>query len=300
MWATNKFSRFFNKYRGLWGILPAFIFVLFVFGGGFLQSLYISLGQQPDYYGTNGFAWAYKELLNPTFSKSLWITVGFALLIAIFSGIIGLLAALLLAGGSYNKPWIHAILQLPIGVPHLLAGYMLTQVFMKTGWYSRIAYHLGWIDSFEQFPMLIHDQWGIGMILAYLWKEIPFIVLLIYPFITKLLIDWKETAKVLGANFSQTVRWVIVPIVLPVWVGGMWVVFAFTLGAYEIPALLARTSLRLVPVQAWQEYTQFGLERQPLAIAMNVVLAAVSLVIGLILLYLQKKWYEEGRRIWKD
>ncbi len=300
MWATNKFSRFFNEYRGLWGILPAFIFVLFFFGGGFLQSLHISLGQQTAYYGNHEFAWAYKELLNPTFFRSLGITIGFALLIAVFSGVIGLVAALLLARSTYNKPWLHAILQLPIGVPHLLAGYMLTQVFMKTGWYSRIAYHLGWIDSFEQFPMLIHDHWGIGIILAYMWKEIPFIILLIYPFITKLIIEWQESARVLGANFFQTVRWVFIPIILPLWVGGMWVVFAFALGAYEIPALLARTSLRFVPVLAWQEYTQFGLGRQPLAIAMNVVLAIVSLLIGLILLYLQKKWYEEGRRIWRD
>jgi putative spermidine/putrescine transport system permease protein len=300
MWATNKIIHLFNKYRGLWGILPAFIFVLIFFGGGLLHSILISFGHQADYYGNNGFAWTYKELLDPKFFHSLKLTVGFALVISIVSGIIGLIAALLLAAKTINKPWINIVLQLPFGVPHLLAGYMLTQVFMKTGWYSRIAYHLGWIDSFEQFPMLIHDQWGIGMILAYLWKEIPFIVLLIYPFISKLMLDWKETAKALGASFTQTVRWVIIPIVLPLWVGGMWVVFAFTLGAYEIPALLARTSLRLVPVLAWQEYTQFGLERQPLAIAMNVILAGVSLIVGLILLYLQKKWYEEGRRIWKD
>lgn len=76
--------------------------------------------------------------------------------------------------------------------------------------------------------------------------------------------------------------------------------FAFAIGAYEIPALLARTSFRFVPVLAWQEYTQFGLERQPIAIAMNMVLAIVSLFVGILLIYLQMNWYAKGRRVWKD
>jgi putative spermidine/putrescine transport system permease protein len=300
MLPTNKFTLFLYKNKGLLGILPAFLFVLCLLGGGFLQALTISIGFQTEFYGDNGLLWAYKELSNSTFMHSLLATVGIAFVISILSGLIGLVAALLLATASYRKPWMHVILQLPVGVPHLLTGYMLAQVFVQTGWYARVAFRLGLIDSFEQFPALIHDQWATGVILAYLWKEIPFIVLLTYPFITKQMELFKETSKTLGASFMQLVRWVIVPMVMPIWVGGMWIVFAFTIGAYEIPALLARTSLRFVPVVAWQEYTQFGLERQPLAIAMNVVLAGVAFIVGIILLYLQKKWYTEGRRLWGD
>jgi putative spermidine/putrescine transport system permease protein len=82
------------------------------------------------------------------------------------------------------------------------------------------------------------------------------------------------------------------------WVGGMWVVFAFTLGAYEIPALLASTSFGSIPVEAFQEYSQFGLERQPIAIAMNMVLAVISFLVGSILIFLQLRWYKQGRRVW--
>ncbi|MGJ7918956.1 ABC transporter permease subunit [Neobacillus sp. LXY-4] len=300
MLLINKLRLFINKNKGLLGILPAFIFVLFFLGIGTIQSLMISLGAQPEFYGEHGLLGVYKELYNVSFIRSLGITAGIALLVSILSGLIGLFAALLLASASYKRRWMHVVLQLPIGVPHLLAGYMLTQVFMQTGWYSRISFRFGWIDTFEHFPSLIHDEWGIGVIIAYLWKEIPFIVLLTYPFVSKQMVLFQDTSKILGASFMQMVRWVIVPMVMPIWVGGMWIVFAFTLTAYEIPALLASTSLHLVPVLAWQEYTQFGLERQPLAIAMNLVLAGVSFIIGIFLMYLQKKWYEEGRRVWKD
>lgn len=300
MFQNNKVTNFLNKYKGLLGILPAFLFVLFFFGGGFIQSFLISLGNESDYYGNSEFAGAYKELIDPSLFRSIGITVGIALIISLLSGMIGFFIALLLAVSSSKKTWIQFILQLPFGVPHLLAGYMLMQTFMQTGWYSRIAYYLGWIETFEQFPELVHDPFSIGVILAYMWKEIPFIVLLIYPFLLKLINEWKETANVLGASFSQMIRWVIIPLVMPLWVGGMWVVFAFAIGAYEIPALLARTSFRFVPVLAWQEYTQFGLERQPIAIAMNMVLAIVSLFVGILLIYLQMNWYAKGRRVWKD
>ena len=184
--------------------------------------------------------WAYKELINRTFFRSVGVTVGLAGAVAILSGVTALILALFLAKHSQQWKWLTILLQLPIGIPHLLSAYLFMQVLMQSGWYARIAFHFGWIDSFEAFPVLVHDEWGLGVILAYMWKEVPFIVLLIYPFIVKLLSDWSEQSKALGSSFSQTVRWVVVPIVLPMWVGGMWVVFAFTLGAYEIPALLGK------------------------------------------------------------
>jgi putative spermidine/putrescine transport system permease protein len=300
MLRINKKTFQMKQYQGLLGLLPALLFMMCFFIGGTLQSLYLSFISQTGMtpLSHHDFFWAYKELANLSFTHSLGVTTGIALLTALLAGIIGLFAALFLAVRSYRWKWLHILLQLPMGIPHLFAAYILMQVFMQSGWYSRIAFHLGLIDSFENFPILIHDDWGVGVILAYLWKEVPFIVLLIYPFILKLLSDWKETSLSLGASLSQTVLLVIVPILMPIWVGGMWVVFAFTLGAYEIPALLARTSLGSVPVMAWQEYSQFGLDRQPIAIAMNLMLAVVSFITGIILIYLQLKWYKQGRRVW--
>jgi putative spermidine/putrescine transport system permease protein len=299
MWQSNKLKEFIHKHIGLLGIIPALLFVIFFFIGGFLHSFSISMGAYPEIYGKVEIGWTYKELWTSSFLESLSVTVGMAAISSLVAGIIGLILALMLAIFTYQKTWIHIIFQLPFGVPHLIAAYMLTQVLMGTGWLSRIAYHLGFINEFESFPVLIHDDWGIGVLLAYSWKEIPFIVLLIYPFMIKLLLDWKDTVQMLGGSFSQMIRWVIIPILLPIWVGGMWVVFSYVLGAYEIPALMAQTSFGFIPVIAWQEYTQFGLSRQPLAIAMNVVLAFISLMIGILLVMRQKKWYASGRRLWE-
>lgn len=300
MWRITKISHQIIKHKGLLGILPALLFMLLFFLGGTVHSLSMSMGSQ-EYLGLmvqEDRLWAYKELINSSFLQSVGVTVGLAAVVAILSGISALILALFLANRSQQWKWVNILFQLPIGIPHLLSAYLFMQVFTQSGWYARIAFHFGWIDSFEAFPILVHDEWSLGVILAYMWKEVPFIVLLIYPFIIKLLSDWREQSKALGGTFSQTVRWVVVPILLPMWVGGMWVVFAFTLGAYEIPALLARTSFGSIPVLAFQEYSQFGLERQLIAIAMNMVLAGISLLVGCLLIYLQLGWYKKGRRVW--
>lgn len=293
---TNKWLQFAMKHKGLLGIFPALLFLLFFFVGGFFQAFVLSIGGEESIYGHEGAAWAYEELMQKKYLSSYVATILLAALVSILSGGIGLLIAFILAVISVKRNWVRIIFQLPFGVPHLLSAYMLTQVLMQTGFLSRIAYHLGLISSYEQFPVLIHDQWGIGFLFAYLWKEIPFIILLTYPFVAKLLHEWKETVFVLGGSFFQMVRWVVLPMLLPIWAGGMWVVFSFVLWAYEIPALMARSSMGLIPVLAWQEYTQFGWDRQPMAIAMNVVLAFVSFLVGLLLIMVQKRWFEKGRR----
>ena len=41
------------------------------------------------------------------------------------------------------------------------------------------ALAVGLIESAEAFPLLINDRFGIGIMLAYVWKEIPFITLML-------------------------------------------------------------------------------------------------------------------------
>ncbi|MEH7107346.1 ABC transporter permease [Bacillus sp. JJ1764] len=300
MWQITKMIQKVNKSKRLLGVIPAFLFILFFFIGGTVQAILMSIGMlRGALILPQGERFAvYKELINERFFHSVGVTVGMAAVVAILSGVLGLLAAIYLAEKSYKWKWTQLIFHLPIGIPHLLAAYMFMQVFMQSGWISRLLFHLGLIDSMERFPMLIHDEWGVGVILAYLWKEIPFMILLIYPFIVKLISEWRDQAGLLGATFPQQVRWIFIPLLVPLWVGGMWVVFAFVLAGYEIPALLARTAFGSIPVIAWQEYTEFGLDRQPIAIAMNVILAVISLIVGFLLIYFQMKWYKQGRRLW--
>jgi putative spermidine/putrescine transport system permease protein len=290
-----KKAKTYDK-RLLFQLLPASLFIVLFFVGGMLQTLWLSMELVPNVYGNGPPGAAYYELANSSFLQSLLRTVGLAAASSLLAGVTGMGVALLLAVRARRFKWLSTLLHFPMGIPHLLAAYLLTQLFWQSGWYSRLLYTIGIIDEMDQFPVLIQDPWGIGILLTYSWKEIPFMVMLLLPFVVRALDEWGQAARCLGASFAQTVRWVVLPMLFPIWVGGMWIIFAFVLGAYEIPALTGSTASSLVPVLAWQEYTAFGLDRRTVAMAMNFVLAAVALVAGILLLYLERVWYQRGRR----
>jgi putative spermidine/putrescine transport system permease protein len=54
------------------------------------------------------------------------------------------------------------------------------------------------------------------------------------------------------------------------------IVFAFTFGAYEIPAILGANYPVTLPVLAYRSYTDVDLAARPQAMAMAVVIAILS------------------------
>jgi putative spermidine/putrescine transport system permease protein len=62
-------------------------------------------------------------------------------------------------------------------------------------------------------------------------------------------------------------------------------VFAFTFGAYEIPAILGQNYPAALPVLAYRKYTDVDLAARPEAMAIAIVIALLSA--AMILLYLR-------------
>ena len=56
------------------------------------------------------------------------------------------------------------------------------------------------------------------------------------------------------------------------------IVFAFTFGAYEIPAMLGANYPAALPVLAYRKYTDVDLAARPEAMAMAIVIALLSAV----------------------
>jgi putative spermidine/putrescine transport system permease protein len=67
-------------------------------------------------------------------------------------------------------------------------------------------------------------------------------------------------------------------------------VFAFTFGAYEIPAILGANYPAALPVLAYRKYTDVDLAARPEAMAMAIVIAVLSaLMIFLYLRYARRR-----------
>ena len=88
-----------------------------------------------------------------------------------------------------------------------------------------------------------------GLTLAYLYFQIPLMILLIQPSILGLKSDWKEAASTLGESNWQYWKRIALPILAPSLIGGFLLLFAHSFGAYATAWTLTGPDINLVTIQ---------------------------------------------------
>jgi putative spermidine/putrescine transport system permease protein len=267
-------------------LLPAMAVVIVLFGGGLLMALAQSLGYIPAIGRTELSLDAYRRLVgDPAFGRSL----GLSLWIAAVSSVVSVLLAV---GGALilRRPWrgqkaLTFIFQLPIPIPHLVGAIGILFFLGQSGLLARLAFGLGLIQAPAEFPALIYDRYGLGIILTYVWKSAPFIGLILLAILRNLGEEYEEAARTLGANRWQRFRYVTLPFLKPGILSSSILVFAFTLGAFEVPLLLGQRFPSMLPVLAYRYYTDVDLNSRVEAMAMSVIVATI--ITAVILVYIR-------------
>jgi putative spermidine/putrescine transport system permease protein len=264
-------------------IAPALLVILGLFGSGVISAILESLGRDQD----PGLTFRYYAQL---FSgREIRVSLGFSLAVAAvatgLSATFGLMLALWLRQAARAWAGWNTLLQFPLAVPHLAMAFVVLQLISSSGLLARIAYHAGIISMPADFPGLVNDRFGIGIVLVYLLKETPFVALMVLAVLTRLGDSYEQAARTLGASAWQSFRHVTLPLVAPPLVASSLFVFAYVLSAFEVPFLLGRQYPAMWTVIAQRRYMEADLAARPGAIALAV--AASSLTALLVWLYLR-------------
>ena len=223
---------------------------------------------------------------DPDFSRSLGLTLYIAAASTVIAAGLGVAAALSLLSMAGRYPVVHFIFQIPLTVPHLVIAVAVVFMMSPTGLLSRMATAVGLIDGSSAFPLLINDPWGIGIMTAYVWKEIPFIALMVLAVLKNAGLELLDVGRTLKAGPWQRFRYIVLPLILPGLGAASLIVFAFTFGAFEVPYLLGQTYPMMLPVQAYKNYSDVDLMARPEGIATGIIIAAgvaVAIVLSQIL-----------------
>ncbi|GKW45600.1 ABC transporter permease [Planococcus sp. NCCP-2050] len=277
-------------------LFPAIITIVLLFFGGLFDGFLKSLGYFPAIGETEFSIKAYSSLLqSDAFWDSLIVTIRIAALSAAISAILGAIVAVALfmmretsKSGALNL-W-NRLFQLPLTIPHLVGGYVIVLLFMQSGFLSKILAAIGILDQIPDFPVLVNDSFGWGIILTYAWKEAPFVALMVYPVLARIHKQWRDVSRVYGARNRDFIREIVVPAILPAWTVAAFIVFVFTFSAFEVPFLLGVTYPSMLPVYSYQLYSSGTLADRPEALAVNLVLALLTVLLGLIAYYFSKRW----------
>ncbi|CEG21761.1 Sulfate transport system permease protein CysW [Planococcus massiliensis] len=277
-------------------LFPAAATIVLLFFGGLFDGFLKSLGYFPA-IGETGFSLkAYSSLFHSdAFWDSLIVTIRIAAISSVLSAFLGAIVAVVLfmmheksRSGALNL-W-NRLFQLPLTIPHLVGGYVIVLLFMQSGFLSKILAKVGVIEQIPDFPVLVNDSFGWGIILAYTWKEAPFVALMVYPVLERIHRKWRDVSRVYGAGNWDFIREIVVPAILPAWTVAAFIVFVFTFSAFEVPYLLGVTYPSMLPVYSYQLYSSGTLADRPEALAVNLILALLTVLLGLIAYYFSKRW----------
>jgi putative spermidine/putrescine transport system permease protein len=268
-------------------LAPAVLFVAGTFFSGFLLSVIQSLGYYPLIEQWQVSLDTYRALLTSTlFYRSLLFSISVSLVATIVSAAAAVGIALWLRQYIHHSRMLYVVLQFNLPIPHIVGALALLMLLGQTGWISRLGAAAGWLEQPSQFPVLIRDQYGIGIILEYVWKEIPFIAISILSVLKSWVIPYEKQITMLGANRWQRFRFVTLPSMMPPLLAASIIVFAFTFGSFEVPYLIGSISQPTLPVLAFERYLSPDLTYRSEAMTLNVIITLISF--GLIGLYM--KW----------
>ncbi len=267
-------------------LAPALLVIGGLFGGGLLAGLMRSVNYMPVIGLTRPDLQAYRAVLSdPGFLRSFGLTLYIALLATGIAAAIALPAALLLRRRFRGRALVNFLFQLNLTIPHLVGALGILYLFSQSGSFARLGFAAGLIAKPADFPALVFDPYAIGIILQYVWKEVPFIGLILLANLQTIGPDYEVVARSLGASRTQAIRHVTLPLLLPGLVAASIIVFAFAFGAYEIPLVLGANAPMTLPVLAYRSYTDVDLAARPQAMALAMIIALLSG--GMIALYLR-------------
>lgn len=207
---------------------------------------------------------------------SLWVSGSATILAAV--GALGLIT--LVAphrNATPHPPRFTIFLALNLAFPHLVWAIGLLLLLSQSGLLSRIATSLNLISAPAEFPILVRDPYGIGIIIAYVTKGLPFLTLILLAIVRSHGPTYQIVAETLGATPWQRLRYVTIPLVMPGLVAGSLLLFAFVLSAYEVPALLGVSFPRMLAVLARDFFLNPDLHHRAEGMAIGVIMALIVL-----------------------
>ncbi len=170
---------------------------------------------------------------------------------------------------------------LPMAVPHVAAALAALLLLGQSGLVSRLTFVLGMTTGPADFPALVYDRTGVALVVAFAWREFPYLTLTALAVLLTRSNELEEVARTLGASPSQAFWRVTWP---HLWRGvspAVLAVFAFLVGQYEMPALLAPSDPMALSLLTYERSTDPSLLRRGEAHVLGLLALFVSALIVL-------------------
>ncbi|MFR5707761.1 ABC transporter permease [Faecalitalea cylindroides] len=265
------------------GLLPFFL-IAFLFEILPLANIVIESFSKT---GGNGFTLEHfvkiftTRLYQQSIFNSLWISI--------FSALAGIIIAFLGAkAANAASAKVRNIFTSVLNITSNFAGVPLAFAFMillgNVGILTLIGKNYG-ISFLADFDLYTIN----GLLLTYIYFQIPLATLLMLPIFGGLRKEWREAVGLLGGNSFHYWFKVAIPSLLPSILGTFSVLFANSLAAYGTAYALLSNNIALLPIRISQQYVGEVVQNQEFGCALSLVMMALMVLSILITNKLQKR-----------
>jgi putative spermidine/putrescine transport system permease protein len=260
------------RFRWTWiGVVPFFVFAtlfLVIPTWSLIQGSFQD--QQGQFTVQN-----YLNLTQPTTFNAYVVSIQISVVTAVLGGVLGFLLAYAVIAGGLPASVRTGIMTFS-GVASNFAGVPLALAFVftigRTGFVTVfLSSVLGWDVYGSGFT--IYSR--LGLIIVYLYFQLPLMVLIIAPAIDGLRKDWREAAENMGASTWQYWRHVALPILLPSILGSMVLMFGNAFGAQATAYALTGGFIPLVTILIGSQLSGDVLKDQNLGYALAMGMVAI-------------------------
>lgn len=260
-----------------------------LFGGALVLAVLQSLGFAP-WFGVNTFPdFSFFATLWSAWSfwQSLGLTLYYAFVSTLIALALGTVLALAMVRVFPGKSLYKYVYKLPLMIPYTVGIALAVIMLGNGGMISRFMEFFGLIDDPSDFPQILKTHYGWGIIAVYVWKQTPFVALMVYAVLLGVGRETQEAAATLGANKWQIFLFVTLPQILPGIISSSLIIFAFNVGAFEAPFILGGGFPDTLPVIAWRYFNDadYTLQLQGMAVIVSMALIASIIVFSYLSLY---------------
>ncbi|WP_319468613.1 ABC transporter permease subunit [uncultured Pseudodesulfovibrio sp.] len=257
---------------------PLLIPFVALFMGGLFMAVAQSFGFFLPIPHEGGLFDAYRELFRPHILAS----AGHSLWVAAVSSTLAVSIGSIMAYQIWQLPErsgrMAIMYKIPLILPHIAVAFIILVFLSQSGVFASIGHQLGLVKTVRDFPPLLHGTGGAGMILAYVFKEVPFVIILALAVLRRMDPRLVETARMLGARPMTVFLRVVVPHMRPALHTAFIILFLYGFGAFDIPFLLGESSPAMLSIETYNLYFRRDLVNRPTAMAILVCMFLFSAV----------------------
>ncbi|MCW3140823.1 MAG: ABC transporter permease [Methanophagales archaeon] len=252
------------------------LFILFLFLGLFLIAFVcITLGNM-FYKQTEDFSGLIDAAKDPVVLKAIGISISMAMVSTLIAFLFGVPLAYLLARKDFpGKSIIEGIVDIPLMIPHIVAGIALYGVFMRYGVIGAPLKRLG-IAITDAYP---------GIVIAMLFMSLPYLIDTAREGFKEVDPRLENVARSLGASHWRTFKEITFPLAFPSIFSGAILSWGRAISEFSAVLIIAYHPIS-APILIYEKFTSFGL---PASRPIAVLLISICLVIFIVLRIVGKR-----------